>query len=74
MIKFFPKVYNLTVCYLKLGLCHDAACHSERLADVVTCIGVLDRRNGQLSTHGHRDPAVFICRLVGKQKLLEGEM
>lgn len=74
MIKFFPRVYNLTVCYLELGLCHDAARHSERLADVITRVGALHRRNSQLSVHRHRDPAVFIRRLVGKQKLLQGEM
>lgn len=73
-ITFCLRVYDLTVCYLKLGLCHDAACHSERLADVIACVGALHRRNSQLSVHGHRDPAVFIRRLVGKQKLLQREM
>lgn len=72
MIKFFPRVYNLTVRYFELGLCHDAACHCECLADVITCVGALHRQNGQLSIYGHRDPAVFIRRLVGKQKLLQG--
>lgn len=74
MIKFCRRIYNLTVCYLELGLCHDASRHSERLADVIPCVRALHRQNGQLSVHRHRDSAVFISRLVGKQKLLQGEM
>lgn len=73
-IPFCRRVYNLTVCYLQLGLRHDAARHSERLADVIPCVGALHGRNGQLPVHRHRDSAVVVRRLVGKQKLLQGEM
>ncbi len=36
-------VSSLTVCYLKLGLGHDAACYSEGLADIIPCIRALHR-------------------------------
>ena len=62
----------LTIWYLKLGLGHDAACYSERLADVIPCIGALNRWNGQLPVHGHRNAAISFCRLAGKQKILQG--
>lgn len=65
-------VFSLTVCYLKLGLGHDAACDSEGLADIIPCIWALQRWNGQLSIHRHRNTAISLCRLVGKQKILQG--
>lgn len=62
----------LTVCDLKLGLGHDAACYSEGLADVVARVGALHRWNGQLSIHGHRNAAISLRWLVGEQKVLQG--
>lgn len=67
------RLPRLTVCYLQLGLGHDAASYSQRLADVITCIGALYGRDSELSGDGHRHAAVALRRLVGEQKVLWGE-
>lgn len=61
----------LTVCDLKLGLGHDAACYSESLTDVVAGVRALHRWNGQFSIHGHWNAAVSLRWLVGEQKVLQ---
>lgn len=61
---------SLTVCDLQLGLGQDAACHRQRLADVVAGVGPLHRRDGEVAAGGHREAAVGLLGLVGKEEVL----
>lgn len=63
----------LTVCHLQLGFGHDAACDSQRLADIIPSIRALNGWDGQLSVDGHGHTSSILIGLVGKQKILQGD-
>ncbi len=60
----------LTVCDLKLCFGQDAARHRQSLADIVSRVCPLDRRDGQISTGRHRETTVGLLRLIWKQEVL----
>lgn len=63
---------SLTICDLQLGLGQDAARHRQRLADVVAGVGPLHRRDGEVAAGRHREAAVGLLGLVGKEEVLRG--